>query len=109
MDRFGWEVAYLGGDDDDDDDKNAYYNLPEYVRRSNILFRAGNSWVSIPLPVEYRAVYGMGELMISILNGKEHLTGGEIAESITGQVTQILPIDLLEGGGGRRQSPCSRW
>lgn len=93
-------VAYLGGDDDDDDDKNAYYNLPEYVRRSNILFRAGNSWVSIPLPVEYRAVYGMGELMISILNGKEHLTGGEIAESITGQVTQILPIDLLEGGGG---------
>lgn len=30
-------VAYLGGDDDDDDDKNAYYNLPEYVRRSNIL------------------------------------------------------------------------
>lgn len=93
-------VAYLGGDDDDDDDKNAYYNLPEYVRRSNILFRAGDSWVSIPLPVEYRAVYGMGELMISVLNGKEHLTGGEIAESIAGQATQILPIDFLEGGGG---------
>lgn len=93
-------VAYLGGDDDDDDDKNAYYNLPEYVRRSNILFRAGNSWVSIPLPVEYRAVYGMGELMISVLNGKEHLTGEEIAEAITGQATQILPIDFLEGGGG---------
>lgn len=93
-------VAYLGGDDDDDDDKNAYYNLPEYVRRSNILFRTGNSWVSIPLPVEYRAVYGMGELMISVLNGKEHLTGEEIAEAITGQVTQILPIDFLEGGGG---------
>lgn len=93
-------VACLGGDDDDDDDKNAYYNLPEYVRRSNILFRAGNSWVSIPLPVEYRAVYGMGELMISVLNGKEHLTDGEIAEAITGQATQILPIDFLEGGGG---------
>ena len=93
-------VAYLGGDDDDDDDKNAYYNLPEYVRRSSILFRAGDSWVSIPLPVEYRAVYGMGELMISALNGKEHLTGGEIAEAITGQATQILPIDFLEGGGG---------
>lgn len=93
-------VAYLGGDDDDDDDKNAYYNLPEYVRRSNILFRAGDSWVSIPLPVEYRAVYGMGELMISVLNGKEHLTDGEIAEAIAGQATQILPIDFLEGGGG---------
>jgi N12 class adenine-specific DNA methylase len=94
----GAVVAYLGGDDDDD--KNAYYNLPEYVRRCNILFRAGDSWISIPLPVEYRAVYGMGELMISVLNGKEHLTGGEIAEAIAGQATQILPIDFLEGGGG---------
>ena len=92
-------VAYLGGDDDDDD-KNTYYNLPEYVRRSNILFRAGDSWISIPLPIEYRAFYGMGELMTSIFNGKEHLTGGEIAEAIAGQATQMLPIDFLEGGGG---------
>lgn len=92
-------VAYLGGDDDEDD-KNAYYNLPEYVRRSNILFRAGDSWISIPLPIEYRAFYGMGELMTSVLSGKEHLTGGEIAEAIAGQATQILPIDFLEGGGG---------
>lgn len=92
-------VAYLGGDDDDDD-KNAYYNLPEYVRRSNILFRAGDSWISIPLPIEYRAFYGMGELMTSVLNGKEHLTEGEIAEAITSQATQLLPIDFMEGGGG---------
>ena len=92
-------VAYLGGDDDEDD-KNAYYNLPEYVRRSNILFSAGDSWISIPLPIEYRAFYGMGELMTSVLSGKEHLTGGEIAEAIAGQATQILPIDFLEGGGG---------
>ncbi|MBR6806149.1 MAG: hypothetical protein IKM47_06515 [Bacteroidaceae bacterium] len=92
-------VAYLGGDDDEDD-KNAYYNLPEYVRRSNILFRVGDRWISIPLPIEYRAIYGMGELMTSVLSGKEHLTGGEIAEAIAGQVTQILPLDFLEGGGG---------
>lgn len=93
-------IAFLGGDDDEDEGKNSYYNLPEYVRRSNILFRAGDNWISIPLPIEYRAFYGMGELMVSIFNGKEHLTGGEIAEAIAGQVTQILPIDVLEGGGG---------
>lgn len=96
----GAVIAYLGGDDDDDDNKNAYYNLPEYVRRSNILFCIGDHWISIPLPVEYRAFYGMGELMTSTFNGKEHLTGVEIAEAIAGQVTQILPIDFLEGGGG---------
>lgn len=89
-----------GSGDDDDDDKNAYYNLPEYVRRSNILFSIGDSWISLPLPVEYRAFYGMGELMTSVLSGKEHFTGGEIAEAVAGQVTQILPIDFLEGGGG---------
>lgn len=92
-------VAYLGGDDDDDDDKNSYYNLPEYVRRSNILFRVGESWISIPLPVEYRALYGMGELMTSTLNGKEHYTGVEIAEQVAAQVSQILPLDLMNDGG----------
>lgn len=91
-------IAYLGGDDDDDD-KNAYYNLPEYVRRSNILFRIGDSWISVPLPVEYRALYGMGELMTSTLNGKEHFTGGELAEQIAAQMSQILPLDLMNDGG----------
>lgn len=92
-------VPYLAGDDDEDD-KNAYHNLPDYVRRSNILLRAGDSWISIPLPIEYRAMYGMGELMTSVLSGKEHLTDVELAEAILGQATQILPIDVLEGGGG---------
>ena len=92
-------VPYLAGDDDEDD-KNAYHNLPDYVRRSNILFRAGDNWISIPLPIEYRAMYGMGELMTSVLSGKEHLTDVELAEAILGQATQVLPIDFLEGGGG---------
>ena len=95
----GAVVAYLGGDDDEED-KNAYYNLPEYVRRTNIMFRAGDSWISIPLPIEFRAVYGMGELMTSVLSGKEHFTGGEIAEAVLGQATQVLPIDFMEGSGG---------
>ena len=93
-------VAFLGGDDDDDDNKNSYYNLPEYVRRSNILFRAGEHWISIPLPVEYRAIYGLGELMTSTISGKEHLTDSEIAEAIIGQMSQVLPLDFMEGGGG---------
>ena len=93
-------IAALGNDDDDDT-QNSYYNLPEYVRRSNIMFRAGNeSWVSIPLPVEYRAIYGLGELMVSTLSGKEHLNSGELATAIAGQVSQILPIDFMEGKGG---------
>lgn len=94
----GAVVAYLGGDDDDDE-KNGYYNLPEYVRRSNLLFSTGDHWVSLPLPIEYRAFYGMGELMTSVLSGKEHFTGAELAEQIAAQVSQILPLDLMNDGG----------
>ena len=97
----GAVIAGIGmGDGDDDADANSYWNLPEYVRRSNILFKIGDQWVSIPLPVEYRAIYGMGELMVSAMSGKEHFTGSELGKAIAGQATQILPIDFLEGGGG---------
>ena len=93
-------MAQLGLDDDDEEDKkNSYYNLPEHIRRSNILFKAGNSWVSIPLPVEYRAVYGLGELMMSTIGGKEHLTGGETAMQIAAQLSQVMPLDLMNDGG----------
>ena len=93
-------VAGMGMGEGDDDDKNSYWNLPESVRRSNILFRVGDQWISIPLPVEYRSIYGMGELMISTMSGKEHLTNSELGKAIAGQATQILPIDFLEGEGG---------
>lgn len=97
----GAVIAGIGmGDGDDDADANSYWNLPEYVRRSNILFKTGDQWVSIPLPVEYRAIYGMGELMVSAMSGKEHFTGTELGKAIAGQATQVLPIDFLEGGGG---------
>lgn len=93
-------VAGMGMGEGDDDDKNSYWNLPESVRRSNILFRTGDQWISIPLPVEYRSIYGMGELMISAMSGKEHFTDAELGNAFAGQVTQILPIDFLEGEGG---------
>lgn len=82
----------LGGDDDDAN----YYNLPEYVRRNNICIYLGGSWLTIPLPIELRALYGLGELASSVLSGKEKYQTGKVA----GQVSQILPIDMLEGSGG---------
>ena len=96
-------MASIGGDDGDDEgNKDAYYNLPEYVRRRNVVFRLpgmDKSWISMPLPVEYRAMYGMGELMVSAMSGKEHYTTGELAHQMASQVSQMLPIDFMEGGG----------
>ncbi|MCM1441068.1 MAG: hypothetical protein NC131_17980, partial [Roseburia sp.] len=90
----------LGGGDGDDDDKNAYYNLPEYVRRSNICFKAGDQWITIPLPIEYRSIYGLGELTYGVMSGNERYSDSELAYHTASQVSQILPLDMLEGGGG---------
>ncbi|EJW94325.1 SNF2 family protein [gut metagenome] len=92
-------MARLGLDDDDDDKKNSYYNLPENVRRSNILFKMDDYWISIPLSVEYRAVYGLGELMMSTICGKEHLSDGELAMQVAAQMSQVMPLDLMNDGG----------
>ncbi len=90
----------LGYGDGDDDDKNAYYNLPEYVRRSNICFYAGDQWITIPLPIEFRAMYGLGELAHGVISGNERYSDEELGHQIAAQVSQVLPLDMLEGGGG---------
>lgn len=90
----------LGVGDGDDDDKNAYYNLPEYVRRSNICFYAGDQWITIPLPIEFRAMYGLGELAHGVISGNERYSNEELGYQIASQISQIMPLDMLEGGGG---------
>lgn len=90
------------GGDGDDDDKNAYYNLPEYVRRTNLCFRFSRNmpWIKIPLAIEFRAAYGFGELTQGIINGGERYTKQEAAEQYASQLSQLLPVDFLEGRGG---------
>ena len=92
--------ALVGGGDDDD--KHSYYNLPEYIRRSNICFRWSNDmpWVTIPLPIEFRAIYGLGELATGVISGKERYSDEEFAKQFTSQISQVLPLDFIEGGGG---------
>lgn len=91
-------LSYIDGDDDDD--KNSYYNLPEYIRRSNICFRVGDKWVTVTLPIEYRAMYGLGELAVGTILGKERYSDQELAYQIASQISQLMPLDMLEGGGG---------
>ena len=94
-------IASIGsGGDGDDDEGGNYYDLPEYVRRSNICFKMFGKWITVPLSVEQRAIYGMGELAYSVMSGNEKLTNGEIAVKISEQLSQCLPIDMLEGEGG---------
>lgn len=90
-------IAAAFGDDEDDD----YYDLPEYVRRNNICFRnGGGNWITIPMPIELRAIYGLGEMSSGIVSGKEKYTDKKMAMKIAEQMSQVLPLDMMEGGGG---------
>lgn len=83
-------LASAGGDDDDD----SYYDISEHTRRQNLIVKGpGNAWIKIPLPIEYRAVYAMGELTGSSLFHNEKL---EVSD-VLAQMSQLLPVDMMEG------------
>ena len=91
----GAVVPFLfGGDDDDEKD---YYDLPEHVRRNHLIIPgAGDAWISIPLPIEYRIMYGMGELLTSWRTGHER--GSDIGRKMLNLTGQALPLNFLEEG-----------
>lgn len=88
--------ALLGGDDDD----NGYWNLPEWVRRNNLVLYvpwSENGYMTLPLPHEMRPFYSMGEIAYSVLAGKENIEDG-LSKAATG-FSSMLPIDLTGNGG----------
>lgn len=88
--------ALLGGDDDD----NSYWDLPEWVRRNNLVIYvpwSENGYMTLPLPHEMRPFYSMGEIAYSVLAGKENVEDG-LSKAATG-FSSMLPIDLTGNGG----------
>ena len=82
------------GDDGDDDKRGSYYDLPETIRRNNFVFPGpGKSWIKVPLPIEYQAIYGMGELLGGKMFHNEPLSVAEFAS----QISKLTPIDIMEG------------
>ncbi len=86
--------AMLSGDDDEP----TYWDLPEWVRRNNIVIYVGGSgYVTIPLPHELRPFYGMGELAFSTLMGKEE---PETAiRKATEGFASLMPFDYTGNAG----------
>ena len=83
----------------DDDDKDAYFNLPEWVRRNNLVFYIPGTegrFLTIPLPIEMRVFYGLGELFLSYAYGRET---GNVGLEIMKSVSDLSPVDLTGHGG----------
>ncbi|MBO7681162.1 MAG: hypothetical protein J6T17_00235 [Clostridia bacterium] len=85
-----------GGDDGGNDDW--YWNLPEWVRRNNIIFGFNNWYLALPLPVEFRAIYGLGDITASAFAYQKmpNRTFGRVAGDIVSTTAAILPFNPIE-------------
>jgi hypothetical protein len=93
-------MAVLSDDDDEEGKHQSYYDLPESVRRSNITINIGDgNFITWALPIEFRSIYGLGEIVGSVLSGKAHMTDEEIQKAVLQQVSGMLPLDIAAEGG----------
>ena len=91
----------LGGGDD-----NPYNDLPEWVRRNNLCIYAGNGqFVTIPLPIELRAFYGLGDYAYQLSTGREKPTPTGIAKGTVSQLADLLPLNPTGNEGFKTFMP----
>lgn len=107
------EMLIGDGDDDMTDEErmewrkkmDAYNNLPEWVRRNNFcIWIGGERFITIPLPIELRAFYGMGEMWYQAGKGNMNGIDGKVntkkvSVDMVNQLTELLPINPLGGNG----------
>lgn len=86
-------MSLLGGDDD----KDKYWQFTKWDRRNNLIMWIPftHEYVKIPLAQEFRAFYGVGDMIASKMMGGElaEETWSQYAEDLLGQVVDMLPLD----------------
>lgn len=86
-------MSLLGGDDD----KDKYWQFTKWDRRNNLIMWVPftHEYVKIPLAQEFRAFYGVGDMIASKMMGSElaEESWSQYAEDLLGQVVDMLPLD----------------
>lgn len=86
-------MSMLGGDDD----KDKYWQFTKWDRRNNLIMWVPftHEYIKIPLAQEFRAFYGIGDMIASKMMGSElaEESWSQYAEDLLGQVVDMLPLD----------------
>lgn len=86
-------MSLLGGDDD----KDKYWQFTKWDRRNNLIMWVPytHEYVKVPLAQEFRAFYGIGDMIASKMMGGElaEESWSQYAEDLLGQVVDMLPLD----------------
>lgn len=89
-------IGSLAGDDGDEE----YANIPEWTRRNNIcIYLGGGKWSKIPLPIELRAFYGIGDIAAGYTFDERLKSTNPLPIDMISQLSQILPVDFMGEGG----------
>lgn len=73
--------------------KDPYGELPEYIRRNNLcIYKGGGEFVTIPLAIELRAFYGLGDIAAGMTAAKNVKSTRNVAMDAVGCMSQLLPV-----------------
>ena len=73
--------------------KDPYGELPEYIRRTNLcIYKGGGEFVTIPLAIELRAFYGLGDIAAGMTAAKNVKSTRNAAMDAVGCMSQLLPV-----------------
>jgi site-specific DNA-cytosine methylase len=94
-------AAFGGGDGDDKkwykDISKKYWQFTKWDRRNNLImwFPFTHEFIKIPLAQEFRAFYGVGDMIASNMMGGKlaEESWSQYAEDLLGQVVDMLPLD----------------
>lgn len=91
--------AIIQNEDDKDrgNVKDPYGELPDYIRRNNLCIYVGNNkFVTVPLAIELRAFYSLGDLAAGQTFAKNVKSQRNMAMDAVGCMSQLFPvIDFL--------------
>ena len=87
--------AIIQNEDDKDrgNVKDPYGELPDYIRRNNLCIYVGNNkFVTVPLAIELRAFYSLGDLAAGQTFAKNVKSQRNMAMDAVGCMSQLFPV-----------------
>lgn len=88
--------------------KDPYGELPDYVRRNNLcIYKGGGEFVMIPLAIELRAFYGLGDLAAGLTFSPNVSGQKNPALDAVGCMSQLVPVMDYLGNSSAGKEPLN--
>lgn len=88
--------------------KDPYGELPDYVRRNNLcIYKGGGEFVTIPLAIELRAFYGLGDFAAGLTFSPNVSGQKNPALDAVGCMSQLVPVMDYLGNSSAGKEPLN--